>query len=83
MSVFRTGGLHEDWGSSEFRVKLVYDSATEDNYTFSAPRGNEAVHDQWNNLEIPLSQLPGAQSGPDVDHRYHPGAERGLRLYER
>ena len=66
LSVFRTGGLHESWGSSEFRVKLVYDGAVEDNYTFSAPRGNEAVHDQWNNLEVPVSQLPGAQSGPDV-----------------
>ena len=66
LSVFRTGGLHESWGSSEFRVKLVYDGAVEDNYTFSAPRGNEAVQDQWNNLEVPLSQLPGAQSGPDV-----------------
>ena len=49
-----------------FHEKVEYNSAAEDNYTFSAPRGNEAVLDQWNNLEIPLSQLPGAQSGPDV-----------------
>mgnify|MGYP007000355579 len=50
MSVFRTGGLHEDWGGSELRVKVEYNGATEDNYTFSANRGNEAVPDQWNNL---------------------------------
>ena len=72
-----------------FGVKLVYDGAVEDNYTFSAPRGNEAVQDQWNNLEVPLSQLPGAQSGPDVSitdiilvtERWFEGSPSGETVY--
>ena len=62
MSVYRTGGQLDNWGGSDLKVVLVYDNGTEDAYWFSDTRGDEAVPDQWNHLELPLAWMANSQA---------------------
>jgi len=89
MSVYRTGGQLDTWGSADLKVRLVYEGDTpDDDYWFSATRGDEAVPDQWNNLELPLAWMANGQaSGAKVTdiilvgERWNGGAKTNETLY--
>ena len=64
LSVFRTGGLHESWGSSEFRVKLVYDGAVRTITRFPRPEVTRRSKTSGTTSRCPCLSFPAHSRDP-------------------
>ena len=62
LNVWRSGTVLEDTPDNELSVLLEYSDSTTDRFVFGTLHGNGTTLEQWNHLEVPLSEMPNSSN---------------------